>query len=325
MPAPQSRSWLCTLHREGSDVPEEALPELDTSSKIEYVVGQLERAPTTGALHYQFFAYTRRKVALGGIKTAIKSWLANVDGLAADTVHVERCRGTIEQCVAYCTKQDTRVGLGFEYGTKPIVPKSGRELLALFRSGREIDVTDPAWDDVLLRFTRPRLEELRFLVAPRGRNPSDPFICEVHYGPPGSGKSKAVFQSFPTAYIKPSGKWWDHYSGESVVILDDFDGSFFSFGDFKRWVDRYPCLTEVKGGTLALVATHWVITTNVWPSHWWSKKVTGQDGRDAIWRRFSTMVCYSADGGTETVDPGALRMRELFGLEREDPKGAKND
>lgn len=301
----------------------DVLPVLPTGTPIEYTVGQLERGAETGALHWQFFVYFSKKRRLNGVKSTLVEWLGDY----ASSTHLERCRGTIDQCVDYCTKSDTRVGFGFQYGSKPVVYKSGRDLLAVLRTGRKLDPSDPAWDDVLLRFTVSRLSELSHLVSPRHRDPSVTPVCEVHYGVPGSGKSRAVFQSFPKAYIKSSGKWWDHYDGESVVILDDFDGSFLSFGDFKRWVDRYPCFVEIKGCVTPLLATHWVITTNVFPSHWWSKKTIGQDGRDAIWRRLSALVEYPDPIGGElhlpvVFDPAQFRLLNL-GMESQDPKGDK--
>lgn len=301
----------------------DGMPVLPTGTRIQYVVGQLERGADTGAIHWQFFAYFSKKLSLGGVKSALVEWI----GDHASSTHVERCRGTIDQCVSYVTKDETRLGLSFEFGSRPIVLRSGRELLSHLRRGAKLDPSDPSWDDVLLRFTKSRLDELRNIVAPRKRDATVPLLCEVHYGPPGSGKSRAIFQSFPSAYPKLSGKWWDYYDGESQVIMDDFDGSFLSFGDFKRYVDRYPCLVEVKGAVIPLLATHWIITTNVYPSHWWSKKVTGQGGRDAIWRRISRVVEYvspSEEGGElippNEYDPAQYRLLNGF-LESQDPKG----
>lgn len=254
---------------------------------------------------------------MGGVRNELISWL----GDHASSTHMERCRGTLDQCIAYVTKSDTRIGFQFTHGTKPVVYRSGRELLALFRSGTTFDASDPSWDDVLLRFTKSRLEELRSITRPTRRDPSMPFVCEVHYGPPGTGKSRAVFSKFPDAYIKLSGKWWDYYDGQTTVIMDDFDGSFLSFGDFKRYVDRYPTYIEIKGGVVPMLAHTWIITTNVYPSHWWSKRVTGQDGRAAIWRRITRLVEYT-DCDVEPIEHDPAQFRLLNGyLEMLDPKG----
>lgn len=322
MPAQQSRSWLCTLHIQ--EQPVDTLGALPTGGKILYAVGQLERAPTTEQLHWQFFLYFRKKLTLGGVKEAIGDWLGETIPECATTVHCDRCRGTFEQCVGYVTKDDTRVGLGFEYGERPVVVRSGRELLAEFRRGRTIDPTDPVWDDVLLRFSKPRLDELRNLVHPRKRDPAIPIVFQVHIGEPGTGKSRGVFSSFPEAYIKPPGKWWPDYNAETHVIMDDFDGSFLPFGLFKLVFDRYPLRVEVKLSYTQLLATHFYITTNVYPSHWWSNFTVGTDGRDAIWRRITDVFVYT-DVNEEPVrwDPQAYRASKFFALEPQDPKGEK--
>ena len=53
--------------------------------------------------------------------------------------------------------------------------------------------------------------------APRGRR----------YGssgaPSGTGKSRWVAATWPDAFWKsPESKWWDGYSGQETVVLDDF-------------------------------------------------------------------------------------------------------
>lgn len=304
----------------------ETLPMLPEGSQLQYVVGQLERGEESNALHWQFFCYTRKKLTLTKCKSLLVAWI----GEHASSTHIEQCRGTLDQNVAYVTKSDTRVGFSFEHGARPVVNRSGRELLAHFRTGGRIDGGDPQWDDVLLRFSVKRLEEMRNFVLPRQRNPTDPCICEVHYGPPGSGKSRTIFEAFPSAYTKPSGKWWDFYDGQTHVLLDDFDGSFLSFNDFKRLVDRYPTKVETKGGVIPLAATHWLITTNVFPSHWWSKKVTGENGRGALWRRITRMVVYESPGPDGELypgiewDPAQFRLTQLE-LEAQDPKGEKHE
>lgn len=297
------------------------MPDLPEGSPIQYAIGQLESGSDSGAIHWQFFVYFTKKRRLAGVKSALVEWI----GDHANTTHCERARGTMDQCVSYVTKDDTRLGMSFSYGNRPIVNKSGRELLAHFRKGNAIDPTDPVWDDVLLRFSKSRLEELSNTVLPRRRDPSISPVLQVHYGSPGTGKSRRVFSTFPEAYPKPSGKWWDYYTGQQSVILDDFDGCMLSFGDFKRIVDRYPTSVEIKGATIPLLATHFYVTTNVYPSHWWSRSVTGTDGRDAIWRRITDVFVYeSSDVEPIRMDPAEFRAKYVFDLELQDPKGDRH-
>lgn len=91
-----------------------------------------------------------------------------------------------------------------------------------------------------------------------------------YYGPTGSGKSRAAYaealrfceeeqsesdvglamrgtvRAIP--YFKPPvGNWWDFYSGQSAVIIDDFRPDMCGFGELLRLFDRYPMLVPRKG------------------------------------------------------------------------------
>lgn len=308
----QSRDWLCTLH---VSEPPTLPPPADLPETIIFACGQLERAPTTGQLHWQFYVHLETKRRMGGVKSILVAWM----GDHANSTHLEPMRGTRQQCIEYCQKPDSYESHRFSYGPVPVRQRRGDELLSFFRTGGKLlsMANDPSWDDMLLRFSRSRLLDLSSLVSPQQRDPSGPFLCEVHYGPPGTGKSRRVFSGFPEAYIKPSGKWWDHYDGQTTVIMDDFDGSFLSFGDFKRIVDRYPTYVEIKGGVVPLLASHFVLTTNANPSNWWSKSVTGGDGRDAIWRRITRVFYYSSLDEPVELDGSTFRASYRY-LEGDD-------
>ena len=143
------------------------------------------------------------------------------------------------------------------------------------------------------------------------------------YGLSGSGKTKLACEMYPKAYLKSPGKWWDHYHGETEVIYDGFDGPSMTFTDFKRIFDRYPMFNEYKGGTTKLASTVHIITTNVYPSHWWCKKVTGEQGREAIWRRITQVWHFWSMTHPAKVYDSGVEFRALpenFGKEQEDPK-----
>ena len=43
------------------------------------------------------------------------------------------------------------------------------------------------------------------------------------WGPSGTRKSRFVAARWPDAFWKaPESKWWDGYSGQETVVLDDF-------------------------------------------------------------------------------------------------------
>lgn len=81
-------------------------------------------------------------------------------------------------------------------------------------------------------------------------------------GKSGHGKSHYVRSQYPSdqLFLKSQSKWWDGYTGQPHVLLDDFDllGQCLSHY-LKIWADRFGCTGEVKGGTISLHhRTFWI-------------------------------------------------------------------
>lgn len=125
----------------------------------------------------------------------------------------------------------------------------------------------------------------------------------LFYGPPGCGKTSRVSHAYPGAYWKPvRTKWFDGYSGEDVIVYDDFNRGWFSIDDFCRIVDRYKCHVEVKGGHVRLGNTVSIFTTNTLPSKWYNFEKYGLWRQQALTRRFSKYVAFYAMGEAEEFD-----------------------
>jgi hypothetical protein len=94
--------------------------------------------------------------------------------------------------------------------------------------------------------------------------------AKVYWGPTGTGKThRSWLEAGEEAYIKSSSnKWWDGYRGQTRVIIDEFDGQI-GITHLLRWMDKYPCSVEVKGGTLPLMATDFWITSNKPIEQWY--------------------------------------------------------
>ena len=83
------------------------------------------------------------------------------------------------------------------------------------------------------------------------------------YGPPGTGKSSRAFAENPGAYLKGLNKWWDGYSGQSAVIVDDMDPYHKSLAqEFKVWAHHMPFPAETKGGSLCIRPEKIIVTSN---------------------------------------------------------------
>lgn len=73
-------------------------------------------------------------------------------------------------------------------------------------------------------------------------------------------------------YEKDQNKWWDGYTDEPVVLLDDADGTLALEGLTRRlkiWTDKYGVSGEVKGGHIPLHHRLFIVTSNVSPDQIW--------------------------------------------------------
>jgi DNA replication protein DnaC len=87
--------------------------------------------------------------------------------------------------------------------------------------------------------------------------------CFWIYGPTGIGKSMLVRESFDEIYEKSNSKWWDGYSNEEVVLLDDFDRSWVKqLYNLKIWCDIYRFNAEIKGSIIVPSYKKLIITSN---------------------------------------------------------------
>lgn len=106
----------------------------------------------------------------------------------------------------------------------------------------------------------------------------------VYWGDTGTGKSRrawseATFEAYPK---DPRTKWWDGYTGQQNVVIDEFDGTI-DIAHVLRWFDRYPVLVEVKGAAVPLKATKIWLTSNISPDNWFPNATAEQ--RAALRRR----------------------------------------
>lgn len=84
-----------------------------------------------------------------------------------------------------------------------------------------------------------------------------------YYGAPGTGKSLKARSEYPNAFIKDANQWWDGYSGQDVVIIEDLD--HYNVGltrSLKIWADIYDFPAERKGSTLGRIRPKLLIVTS---------------------------------------------------------------
>lgn len=273
MASPCARNWCFTLQVEEDNetaIENGAYPDGPTVrwldlKRITFGVCQLERAPTTGQLHYQGYIQLARKQRL----TWLRRWLS-------DKAHWEVARGTADENIAYCSKEDSRVQGPWRGGA---AKQQGREngleaATDAVKEGMPLQEVAQTWPVVWVRHSKGLCDLRQRLQLKRDRRAFGPEGPEVWvlYGSSGTGKSRFVAESWPDAFWKiPGEKWWDGYDEHETVVLDDFKVGELRLTDLQRLLDWNPLWVEVKGGAVPMLAKRYVITSNYHPSEWYPK------------------------------------------------------
>lgn len=251
--------------------------------------------------------------------------------LGDNSAHLEVARGTSEDNIAYCTKADSRVSEAVTFGTPA---QSGVTVKDSASNAMRAVIEDPSITDEELRDKFPgtylklgskRLREAKSEVLGSSLGNVRPVHVDVRWGDPGTGKTQSVFtddvergdlgrriavekglESFYThnVFVKRGmGKWFDGYTGQPVLLLDDFAFSTVEDADMLLSVlDRYYCNVEVKGGTARGMWCHVVLTTNIPPDQWFMEYGNGfarcripMCRRAAIMNRITTITHFTGE------------------------------
>lgn len=212
---------------------EEYLREL---SAVKYLVAGREIAPSTGTKHLQGLIVFKNARTL---KSAVK---------ILKGAHVEICRA-VQSAILYCKKE----GDFFEVGVAPLsrqqIGENEVRRWDLARQAAEEGRFSDIPSDIYFRYQNQahciynRALEVR--VFPDNDVLDNRWFC----GPSGSGKSLTARKLFPDAFLKTKNKWWNGYTDQDAVIIDDVDPSHEAWiGAFlKEWSDHYRFQAEIKG------------------------------------------------------------------------------
>lgn len=237
--------------------------------EIVFMVLQLERCPTSGRLHYQGYMelndqYRNRKLqAICGVKMSF----------------YDR-KGTQQECITYCTKEETRVDGPWTYGTPKKSNKQASNISTLV-SVSEQKGRRAAFEECPGLYARhyKLLDHLDSISDPPER-PGTRII--VYHGEPGTGKSYEARHRFPgCAKIQDNVHgWFDGYVDQKVVLIDEFM-CLMPLQIMLQLCEDTPMRVPVKGGFRIMRANTIVITTNKKPEELYPRSVAFRSRLDA--------------------------------------------
>jgi len=221
---------------------------------------------------------------------------------ALEGCHVEIMK-SLTGSIAYCSKDGDVVERGIAPMSQSEKGIKGEEyyanLLKLARENR-IQECPPSAQLTYGRALRYERDE----VMKKRKLPDTEMKMLWYHGGPGTGKSRKARQENPNLYDKNCNKWWCGYTGEDVVLIDDFDKRHdVLVHHLKRWGDRYPFLAEHKGGATVIRPSLIIVTSNYHPSEIW----TENSDLEPILRRFecvnfnSETVCTTRMYGNQSM------------------------
>lgn len=221
---------------------------------FDYMVGQLEAAPTTGRLHWQWVCHIDQSKRQNK-KTMV--WMK--EHVFTDGEHFEFRKR--EEALEYVQKEFTSEGERFEWGKLPFEPNSS-----------------VSWQNELELFQRQAYKEMNakvFILHHKNFFSAvnllqRPYMgmkeVNVFWGEAGSGKSRAIWdaedpENTGKLYVISDPKWWDGYTGQEAVFFDEFTGQW-PIEYWLRVCDRYPMSVPIKGGMVPLMAKRIYFASN---------------------------------------------------------------
>lgn len=259
---------------------------------ITYCCGGREVCPETKKNHLQFFVYfTNQKTLAQAMKWLKKNW--------GFTRPVQVIAGTPTQNRGYCSKDDNHFQ---EWGELPAKGKR-TDLDALkddVLTGKTT-VDELAQEDPMAvhQYGRvlDRLEDIRNRTRVRTEMTRGTWL----WGETGTGKSHdaaEMAESGSVYWHNCSDKgWWDGYTGQDTVILNDFRGGI-AYGELLQMVDKWPYSVPRRGRQpMPFVSKHVIVTSSLSPCECY-KYLSQNDSLEQLKRRFDVReleLVYSDD------------------------------
>jgi hypothetical protein len=141
-------------------------------------------------------------------------------------------------------------------------------------------------------------------IALRKRFRTEMTKCEWVYGPTGCGKSHHAFKDYnpDTHYVYPNdGGWWDGYTGQEVVIINEFRGGIM-YSELLELLDKWPkTIRRRNREPVPFLAKLVIITSSMRPFEVYKGIVESGDSISQLHRRVKLIKMEQkwSEGNTE--------------------------
>jgi len=255
---------------------------------IRYFIFQLEKGEN-GTPHYQgYMQFQKPKRTM-----TLQKWLQK-KGIFMALKWCTDTNDSVERCIAYCSKEETRVSGPWVHGEPVMGPG---ERVSMKRVAQ--DLIEGKTTTKRICIEQPGMYVLyhRGFVALEKSIEISPWIRKVrnslYIGPTNVGKTYKALSENQEAFKKPPNKWFDYYQGQETVVWDDFAGAMskMELTNVLQCLDGYRHVIETKGGSQYYKATRNIVTTNIHPHNWygWTGR---QDQLPALARRFHEVLIW---------------------------------
>jgi len=309
--------WPQNLNGKFSNVQEWFSFAKDRTNGVKYLVYQQEIAPTTQQVHIQGFVSWQTQ------KTPATT-ANHFGGIDKECFQKMKKGSTPWANKVYCTKDSDRVpGTEFfEFGELPLPngkddPDKSKldQFIDLMKTGT-LGQAIEAMPSTFVRNCNglAKLDQIYSAARIPVVRKVEVFVC---YGPPGSGKSwfAQTFDTPENTFAIPDIRHkerlnLDGYANQRTLLIEDYDGAI-EFRSLLRMLDVYKAQFNTKGATIWSAWETVIITSNVYPGHWYDDRVDpwGLQDQSPLRRRITVMMEFkgkwptstcSVDGGPET-------------------------
>lgn len=178
---------------------------------------------------------------------------------------------SMQKSYEYVNKTESRIEGPFEGGIKP-ASLGGKgyveDIIGFIREGGTIEEIKDEFPKALL-YHRRAVEELVLDEAIKKSDEPREVRVRWLYGDTGTGKTTEAFkyckESGKTWYRWNGTKWWNGYTGQDIVWIDDFRGQT-PMHELIQIIDIWPGYqVETKGGQRVMTSTEFIFTSSKHP------------------------------------------------------------